>query len=184
MRKLTMPELNRLTVEEFKAAEKIPIIIVLDNIRSQNNIGSVFRTADAFLLQRIYLCGITATPPHREIHKTALGATESIDWRYFEHTCDALSALHAEGYAIIAVEQTDNSIPLDKYSPPPGKKLAFLFGNEVNGIEDRLLKFVDSCIEIPQFGTKHSLNISVAAGIVLWDVLTKQKIIINKCNPL
>jgi len=179
-----MSELNRLTVEKFKAAEKIPLVIVLDNIRSQNNIGSVFRTADAFLLRGIYLCGITATPPHREIHKTALGATESVDWRYYDNTAIALSGLHSEGYIIIAVEQTNKSIPLDQFSPPPGKKLAFLFGNEVNGIEDHLLNYVDSCIEIPQFGTKHSINISVAVGIVLWDFLMKQKKIINKCNPL
>jgi len=184
MRKLTMPELNRLTVDEFKASEKIPVVVVLDNIRSQNNVGSVFRTADAFLLQGIYLCGITATPPHREIHKTALGATESVDWRYFENTGTAISELHSNGYAVIAVEQTNASILLDQFLPQPGQKLAFLFGNEVDGIDDQLLNLVDSCIEIPQYGTKHSINISVVVGIVLWDVQTKLKKMINKRNPL
>lgn len=179
-----MPELNRLTVEQFKASEKIPIVVVLDNVRSQNNVGSVFRTADAFLIQGVYLCGITATPPHREIHKTALGATESVDWRYFKNTDAALSELHSEGYMIYAVEQTNVSIPLEQFLPQPGQKLAFLFGNEVNGVDDQLLNLVDSCIEIPQSGTKHSINISVVVGIVLWDVLYKLKKVINKRNPL
>lgn len=179
-----MPELNRLSVEEFKASEKVPVVVVLDNVRSQNNVGSVFRTADAFLLQGIYLCGITAIPPHREIHKTALGATESVEWRYFENTTIALSDLHSNGYTLIAVEQTDSSIPLDQFHPQPGQKLAFLFGNEVNGIDEQLLSLVDACIEIPQSGTKHSINISVAVGIVLWDVLARLKKIINKRNPL
>ncbi|MEI6456511.1 MAG: RNA methyltransferase [bacterium] len=180
MRKLTMTELNRLSVEEFRSAEKNRVIIVLDNIRSQNNVGSVFRTADAFLAEAVYLCGITATPPHREIHKTALGATESVNWRYFEETREALTELRTNGYYIIAVEQTDKSIPLNEFLHPEGKKLALLFGNEVNGIEEELLELADLSIEIPQLGTKHSINISVAVGIVLWDLLNRGKKLINK----
>jgi 23S rRNA (guanosine2251-2'-O)-methyltransferase len=183
MRKLTMSELNRLSIEEFKSAEKSPVVLVLDNIRSQNNVGSVFRTADAFLAEEIILCGITATPPHREIHKTALGATESVRWRYFEQTREALTELRSKGYRIIAVEQTDASIPLQDFLPPEGKKLALLFGNEVNGIDEQLLELADLSIEIPQSGTKHSINISVAVGIVLWDILNRGKKLINKCNP-
>jgi len=171
-----MSELNRLTIEDYKATEKLPLIIVLDNIRSQNNIGSVFRTADSFRVQSIYLCGITATPPHREIHKTALGATESVEWRYFSSTADALEMLHSESYTILAVEQTEGSIPLNRYQPDPGKRLAVVFGNEVNGIEDAALSYSDACLEIPQFGTKHSLNVSVAVGIVIWDLFGKIKI--------
>jgi len=170
-----MIELNRLTTEEFRASEKIPIIIVLDNVRSQHNIGSVFRTADAFRLEGIYLCGITATPPHREIHKTALGATETVTWRYFETTIKAVKQMADDGYHIIAVEQVEGGTLLQDYIPPEGKKLALIFGNEVNGIEDEVLKLAHHCIEIPQFGTKHSLNISVAAGIVIWDIFFKSK---------
>jgi 23S rRNA (guanosine2251-2'-O)-methyltransferase len=173
MRKLTMPELQRLSVEEFKAAEKLPVVVVLDNIRSQNNIGSVFRTADAFRLQGIFLCGITATPPHREIQKTALGATESVDWRYFNTTGEAVLHLLALGYTILAVEQAEGSIKLPDYQPAMAEKLAIIFGNEVNGIDDEILTQVNGCIEIPQFGTKHSINVSVAVGIVIWDLFGK-----------
>lgn len=171
MRKLTMSELNRMSIEEFRLAEKNRVTIVLDNIRSQNNVGSVFRTADAFLAEEILLCGITATPPHREIHKTALGATESVKWRYHERTSDALLELRSRDYLVIAVEQTDQSVPLNEFIPPAGRKLALLFGNEVNGIDDKLLELTDLSVEIPQFGTKHSINISVSVGIVLWDIL-------------
>ncbi len=173
MRKLTMPELQRLTIEEFKAAEKLPIVVVLDNIRSQNNTGSVFRTADAFRLQGVYLCGITATPPHREIHKTALGATESVDWHYMPTTLQAVGELRASGYTVLAVEQTLGSILLPDYQPLTGEKIAIIFGNEVNGIEEEVLPHVQGCIEIPQFGTKHSINVSVAVGIVIWDLFGK-----------
>jgi 23S rRNA (guanosine2251-2'-O)-methyltransferase len=175
MHKRTMPELNRLTVEEFKAAEKLPVVIVLDNIRSQNNIGSVFRTADAFRLKGVYLCGITATPPHREIHKTALGATESVDWQYFPSTGEAAKELLQQGYTLIAVEQVEGSILLPEFQPTAGKKFAIVFGNEVNGVDDEVLEYISECIEIPQFGTKHSINVSVAVGIVVWDLFTKLK---------
>lgn len=175
MRKLKNAELNRITVEEFKEKKKTPVVIVLDNIRSQNNTGSIFRTADAFLLEGIYLCGITATPPHREIHKTALGATESVNWEYYKHTGDALEKLKEMGYRIFAVEQTDESILLDDFSPSREEKIAFIFGNEVHGIQDEIIDMVDNCIEIPQFGTKHSLNISISAAIVIWDVFIKLK---------
>ena len=159
-RKLLNEELNRLTTEEYKDAEKLPIVVVLDNVRSLNNIGSVFRTSDAFRLSKIYLCGITATPPHREIHKTALGAEESVDWEYFEETTDAVQALKNEGYTILSVEQVENR-----------RKYAFIFGNEVKGVQQEVVDLSDDCIEIPQFGTKHSFNISVTAGIVLWQVI-------------
>jgi len=175
-----MSDLNRISVEEFKTAEKIPVMIVLDNIRSLNNIGSVFRTADAFRLTGICLCGITAVPPHREIHKTALGATESVAWSHYTTTLDAISLLRLEGYHIIAVEQAEGSTPLNRYFPEPDRKLAILFGNEVNGVEEEALKQSDGCIEIPQFGTKHSINISVAVGIVIWDIFSKLTFYQNK----
>ena len=171
-----MSELSRLTVEEFKTFEKMPVVVVLDNIRSQNNVGSVFRTSDAFRLQGIYLCGITATPPHREIHKTALGATESVDWQYFATTLEAVKTLHSNGYTILAVEQADGSILLSDFQPTAGNKFAIIFGNEVHGIEDEVLTYADGCIEIPQYGTKHSINVSVAVGIVIWDVFVKLKL--------
>jgi 23S rRNA (guanosine2251-2'-O)-methyltransferase len=173
MRKLTMPELKRMMVTEFKAAQKVPVVVVLDNIRSQNNIGSVFRTADAFRLQGVFLCGITATPPHREIHKTALGATESVDWLYFPNTIDAVNHLRSAGYTILAIEQTEQSIKLNNFQPTTNEKLAIIFGNEVDGIADEVLSHVHGCIEIPQYGTKHSLNVSVAVGIVIWDLFGK-----------
>lgn len=180
MKKLTMPELRRLTVEEFKTSEKSPVVVVLDNIRSQNNIGSVFRTADAFRLSGIYLCGITATPPHREIHKTALGATESVDWVYVPTTLEAVKELRSKGFTILAVEQAEGSIKLADYLPAPGEKLAVIFGNEVNGIEEEVLPHVQGCIEIPQYGTKHSINIAVAVGIVIWELFNKMNLFKNK----
>jgi 23S rRNA (guanosine2251-2'-O)-methyltransferase len=173
MRKLTMEELNRTDVAGFREMTKIPLLIVLDNIRSQQNIGSVFRTADAFRLEGICLCGISATPPHREIHRSALGATESVHWEYFETTPEACIALKERGFLLFGVEQTDESNFLHEFEPPPGRKMALVFGNEVNGIEDAVLPLLDGCLEIPQFGTKHSLNISVSVGIVVWDIVEK-----------
>jgi len=164
---------SRLSVEEFKAAGKVPVVIVLDNIRSQMNTGSVFRTADAFRLESLHLCGITATPPHREIYKTALGATDSVHWEYFAETLQSVSLLRSQGYHLVAVEQKTGSIPLHEFAPPPEKKIAFIFGNEVNGIDDSLAIQADQCIEVPQFGTKQSLNIAVCVGIVIWDFFNK-----------
>lgn len=166
MRKLRTEELKRIGIEDYKQAKKTPIIIVLDNIRSLSNIGSVFRTADAFRVESIFLCGITACPPHREIQKTALGATESVSWRYFSTTQEAINFLKADSYTIFAVEQTDNSILLNDFIPI--EKSAYVFGNEVDGVDDEVLKNCDGSIEIPQEGTKHSLNVSVCAGIVMW----------------
>ncbi len=171
MEKLSMDELNRKSVDEFKQSEKIPIVVVLDNIRSMHNVGSVFRTADAFLLQSIYLCGFTPQPPHRDIHKTALGATETVEWKYFADATDALKQLRDEGYKIFAIEQAKGSISLQQFKFEQDDKLAVIFGNEVSGVGDEVLKFCDGCIEIPQLGMKHSLNISVAAGIVLWELV-------------
>jgi len=167
-----MDELNRMSAEEFKKAEKLPIILVLDNVRSMNNVGSVFRTADAFLLEAIYLCGVTATPPHREIQKTALGATETVNWKHFETTIEAVHSLKNEGYKIYAVEQADKSIMLDKFALD-SNKIALVFGNEITGVEQAVIDVCDACIEIPQYGTKHSLNISVSAGIVVWEISLK-----------
>jgi tRNA G18 (ribose-2'-O)-methylase SpoU len=171
MRKLKNSELNRINIADFKKAEKLPVIVILDNIRSLNNIGSFFRTGDAFGIEGVYLCGITATPPHREIHKTALGATESVDWEYFETTNDAILHLQKNDYSIIAVEQMDNSISLSDYNFRKHQKIALIFGNEIKGISNETLPFIDESIEIPQFGTKHSLNVSVSGGIVLWHLL-------------
>lgn len=168
--KLSMDELHRISVEEFKAADKLPLTVVLDNVRSQNNIGSVFRTSDAFRVERICLCGICSTPPHRDIHKTALGAEESVAWSYHEETADCIQALKAEGYKIYAVEQVDDSMKLDALPESLGEKVAVVFGNEVEGVQDELLPLCDGSIEIPQQGTKHSLNISCAAAIVLWEL--------------
>ena len=170
MRKLGMDELGRKTVEEFKQAEKNPVIAVLDNIRSMHNVGSVFRTADAFLIEAICLCGYTPQPPHRDIHKTALGATETVDWLYCPQAADAVLELKQRGYKVYAVEQAEGSMSLGKFVAPAGEKIAVVFGNEVEGVQGELLKLCDGCIEIPQFGMKHSLNISVAAGIVLWEL--------------
>jgi len=168
-----MDELGRKTVEEFKQAEKTGIIAVLDNIRSMHNVGSVFRTADAFLIEAICLCGYTPQPPHRDIHKTALGATETVDWLYYNNTVDAVNDLKQRGYAVYGIEQTVDSISLEKFMPASNKPLAIVFGNEVEGVNADVLKLCDGSIEIPQFGMKHSLNISVAAGIVLWELKRK-----------
>ena len=170
MRKLKNEELNRLSIESYKLAEKLPIVLVLDNVRSLNNIGSIFRTADAFRIKSIFLCGITATPPHRDIHKTALGATDSVDWKYFKTTEKALLELKKNGYLILAVEQADNSILLNNFQPSKAEKFALIFGNEVHGVGSNVIEMADQCIEIPQSGTKHSFNVSVSAGIVLWDI--------------
>lgn len=168
-KKLDMIELNRKSVEEFKKSRKNKIIVVLDNVRSQHNIGSVFRTCDAFLVEAIYLCGICATPPNKEIHKTALGAEDSVHWEYFQKTEDAINQLIRNNYSPIAIEQTKQSISLDRFEPEQGKSYALVFGNEVKGIEQQVINQCLSSIEIPQFGTKHSFNISVSAGIVLWE---------------
>ena len=175
MRKLKTGELNRKSIEEFKKSEKISVIVILDNIRSMNNIGSVFRTSDAFLIEKILLCGITAKPPHNDIRKTALGATESVDWEYFGKTEDAINKLKNENYTIISIEQAENSIKLQDFKPEKNKKYALIFGNEVKGVQQQIVDMSDFCIEIPQEGTKHSLNISVSAGIVLWDFFQKLK---------
>jgi tRNA G18 (ribose-2'-O)-methylase SpoU len=169
MKKLKLEELGRMDVAAFKAASKTPIIIVLDNIRSMNNIGSVFRSADAFAVEAIYLCGITAQPPHREIEKTALGATDSVQWKYFENTLAAIADLKAKAYHICAIEQVANSVSLAQLSIDKELKYALIFGNEVMGVEQQAIDQSDTCIEIPQFGTKHSFNIAVTAGIVLWE---------------
>jgi tRNA G18 (ribose-2'-O)-methylase SpoU len=168
MRKLKNEELGRLSAEEYQDATKLPVVMVLDNVRSLNNVGSVFRTSDAFRVEQICLCGITGKPPHREIHKTALGATESVPWQYFRTTLDAVSDLKHKGYILIGIEQIDESTALQEFSPDPSAQLAFIFGNEINGIDPEVLPYLDRCIEIPQFGTKHSFNISISAGIVLW----------------
>ncbi len=170
MRKLTNDELNRKSVTEFRASEKSPFIIVLDNVRSLNNVGSIFRTADAFLVEALWLCGITATPPHREIHKTALGATESVSWRYFASTEVAVRELKESGYLIVSVEQAEGSVSLDGFITEPGKKYALVFGHEINGVTEEVINLSDACIEIPQYGTKHSFNVAVSAGIVLWEL--------------
>ena len=168
-RKLKLEELNRISIEEFQETKKIPLVVVLDNVRSQNNIGSVFRTSDAFLVKEIILCGITATPPNTEIHKTALGAEESVEWRYFEDTINALNTLRAEGYIIYSIEQTENSLNLESLQLDKHKKYAIILGHEVHGVLQEAIHLSDGCIEIPQYGTKHSLNVSVTAGIVIWD---------------
>ena len=173
MRKLRNHELNRKSVEEFKEAKKIPFVVVLDNVRSLNNIGSVFRSSDAFLIETIYLCGITACPPNKEIHKTALGATDSVNWKYFENTIDAVKELKENDYLIASIEQAENSVSLEEFDVEKTKKYAFIFGHEVKGVKQEVVNASDVCIEIPQYGTKHSLNISVSAGIVLWEMFKK-----------
>jgi 23S rRNA (guanosine2251-2'-O)-methyltransferase len=170
MRKLLNKELERKTVEQFRKSTKSPFVIVLDNVRSQSNVGSIFRTADAFVTEAIYLCGITATPPHREIQKTALGATEAVTWKYFTSTLEAVNHLKAEGYKIVGVEQVEGSIALDEFITEADKKYALIFGHEINGVDQEVLNQCDTCIEIPQFGTKHSFNIAICVGIVLWEV--------------
>lgn len=173
MRKLNNEELPRLSIEGFKQADKMPLVVVLDNIRSCNNVGSVFRTSDALLVSQICLCGITATPPDKEIHKTALGAENTVDWKYFETTEEAVKVLKKNGYRIIAIEQVEGSIALNEYMPEQGQKLALIFGNEVKGVQQEVVDLCDQTIEIPQFGTKHSFNISVSAGIILWELFNK-----------
>lgn len=173
MRKLKNEELGRLNVDQFKKTEKIPVSIVLDNIRSLNNIGSVFRTADAFLIKKIYLCGITATPPHKDIHKTALGATDSVEWEYVEDIMVLLERLRKEEVKTIAIEQAEGAEMLHEFKPVPQDSYALIFGNEVKGVQQKVVDSCDSVLEIPQFGTKHSLNISVSAGVVIWDFWSK-----------
>jgi 23S rRNA (guanosine2251-2'-O)-methyltransferase len=173
MRKLSMDDLNRDSVEDFKNKKKIPLVLVLDNVRSLNNVGSVFRTADAFMAEKVYLCGITGTPPHRDIEKTALGATESVAWEHAPVTLELVKQLQADGYIICSVEQAENSTMLNDFQPEPGQSYAFVLGNEVFGVEQEVVSASDVVLEIPQFGTKHSLNISVAAGVVVWDFLSK-----------
>ncbi|ALM49639.1 RNA methyltransferase [Flavobacterium psychrophilum] len=173
MRKLANSELGRKSIDDFKQAEKTPLILILDDIRSLHNIGSVFRTADAFLIEKIYLCGITATPPNKEIHKTALGATDTVAWEYAKDVLDVITKLQAEATEVWAIEQVENSVYLNDFIPEPQKKYALVFGNEVKGVSQEAIKLCSGTIEIPQLGTKHSLNISVSAGIVVWDIFQK-----------
>ncbi len=175
-KKLSLKELNRIDLVQFHKKKKTPIVIVLDNIRSMSNIGSVFRTSDAFLIEEIHLCGITSCPPNKEIHKTALGATESVKWRYFENTMDSINSLKKENYQVISVEQAKNSVKLNEFSVINSQKTAFVFGNEVKGVQQEIIDQSDFCLEIPQYGTKHSLNISISAGIVIWHAF-------NSMNP-
>ena len=174
-RKKNILELERSSVEAYKTQEKTPLILVLDNVRSALNVGSAFRTADGFALQKIYLCGITAQPPHKEILKTAIGATDSVDWEYVEDPTEAVQKLKAEGWQVWAVEQAENSTSLEQFHPQKNSKIAVVFGNEVTGVADEVMDIVDGALEIPQFGTKHSLNISVCVGIVAWDLFVKLK---------
>lgn len=175
MRKLRTNELNRLNPEEYEQTGKMPLVVVLDNVRSCNNIGSFFRTSDALLVDSIYLCGITATPPNKEIHKTALDAEKTVNWAYFEHTEEAIAKLKSDGFTVYAIEQIDRSIMLPEFSPKADEKVALVFGNEVKGVQQKVVDICDGAIEIPQFGTKHSFNVSVSAGIVLWDIFKKMK---------
>ncbi|MBE0662149.1 MAG: RNA methyltransferase [Bacteroidales bacterium] len=173
MRKLSLAELGRMNNEEHRKAQKLPVIVVLDNLRSQHNIGSIFRTADAFRFEAIYLCGISATPPQREMNKTALGATESVAWKYFETTLYAIEELKAKGYKICSVEQTEGSTPLSGFEIPAANGLAVVFGNEVTGVDQSIVDASDFCVEIPQYGTKHSLNVAVSAGIISWEIVNQ-----------
>lgn len=175
MRKLKITELNRLTTEEFKQHKKIPLIVILDNVRSLHNVGSVFRTSDAFLIEAVYLCGITSTPPHPEIHKTALGAENSVEWKYFQDCHQAISEIKQNNYTVYSVEQAEGSIMLPQLTLDSEKKYAVVFGNEVKGVQQSIIDMCDGCVEIPQFGTKHSLNVSVTAGIIIWEFATKLK---------
>ena len=168
MKKLRTIEMQRLSVDEFRQAEKLPLIVVLDDVRSMHNVGSVFRTGDAFRIEAVYLCGITSTPPSTEIHKTALGAEESVSWKYFKTALEAIEALKAEGYEIYSIEQAHGSTKLQDFVPSLGKKYAVVLGNEVKGVHQEVIDASDGCLEIPQFGTKHSMNVSVAAGIIIW----------------
>ncbi len=173
MRKLKVTEMGRLSLAEYKASEKQPIVVVLDHVRSLYNVGSVFRSSDAFCIESVVLCGITARPPHPEIHKTALGAEESVEWKYFEQTEDALTWLKQQGYTVLAIEQCEGSTMLQDFQREPGKKYAVVLGNEVKGVQQQVVDLCDGCLEIPQYGTKHSLNVSVAAGIILWHLSKK-----------
>jgi 23S rRNA (guanosine2251-2'-O)-methyltransferase len=173
MRKLRINELGRISVNDFKSTEKIPIIVVLDNVRSLHNVGSIFRTSDAFCLEAIYLCGITSTPPNKEIHKTALGAEESMQWHYFDKTIDAAIKLKEQGYFLIGIEQVEGSTSLETFEPQKKQKYAIILGNEVRGVNQKVIDQCALCLEIPQFGTKHSFNVSVSAGIVLWEMSKK-----------
>lgn len=175
-RKLKITELNRISAEEFKKADKLPLVVVLDNVRSLHNIGSVFRTSDAFRVECIYLCGITAVPPHPEIHKTALGAEFTVDWKYVNNAIEAVDNLRQKGYIVYSVEQTENSIMLENIRLEQEKRYAVVLGNEVKGVQQEVIDHSDGCIEIPQYGTKHSLNVSVAAGIIIWDLSKQLKI--------
>jgi tRNA G18 (ribose-2'-O)-methylase SpoU len=172
-RKLQLEELNRISPEEFKQVEKTPLIVVLDNVRSLHNVGAVFRTSDAYLVEAVYLCGITSTPPNAEIHKTALGAEFTVDWRYWEHTLDAVAQLKADGYTVYSIEQAEGSIMLPELVLNKTKKYAVVLGNEVKGVQQEVIDASDACIELPQYGTKHSLNVSVTAGIVIWEFALK-----------
>jgi len=176
MRKLKLEELGRISIDEFKKTEKIPVVVVLDNIRSAHNIGSVFRTSDAFLIEKVYLCGITATPPNKEIRKTALGATESVEWEHVRETANLIPELKSAGFRILAVEQTQGSKFLSEVELNPDEKYAVVFGNEVDGVQQPVINQSDLCVEVPQSGTKHSLNVSVCAGIVLWEFYKKLEI--------
>lgn len=174
-RKLKITELNRISAEEFKKADKLPLVVILDNVRSLHNIGSVFRTSDAFRVECIYLCGITANPPHPEMHKTALGAEFTVDWKYVNNAVEAVDNLRQEGYVVFSVEQAENSIMLENIQLEQGKRYAVVLGNEVKGVQQEVIDHSDGCIEIPQYGTKHSLNVSVTAGIVIWDLFKQLK---------
>jgi tRNA G18 (ribose-2'-O)-methylase SpoU len=173
MKKLKLEELGRISIDEFKSIEKLPVCVLLDNVRSLHNVGSVFRVSDAFRLEKIYLTGITGIPPHREINKTALGATESVSWEYFENPAEAARQLKSDGYQLLVIEQTSESIPLQQFKPEMNAKYCIVFGNEVNGVSEAVIEFADLAIEIPQAGTKHSLNVSVCVGIVAWEVYRK-----------
>lgn len=173
--KLSMEQLGRMSVDEFKSSDKFPLTIVVDNVRSMHNVGSIFRTSDAFLVEKIYLCGITPTPPHREIQKTALGATESVDWQYAESTIEVVNQLKKEGWTILALEQTTNSVMLDELKVEKGEKIAIVLGNEVEGVNQEVINLCNKAVEIPQFGTKHSFNVSVSCGIMLWQVYLSLK---------
>lgn len=179
LRKLKVTEMNRLTVDEFKQAKKLPLVVVLDEVRSLHNIGAVFRTSDAFLIDHICLCGITATPPHPEMHKTALGAELTVDWKYYQHTQEAVDALHEAGYTIFAIEQCEGSTMLDELQLDSDRKYAIVLGNEVKGVQQEVVNMCDGCIEIPQYGTKHSLNVSVTAGILIWEFA--YRMVKNRC---
>ena len=176
MKKKTMMELHRISCEQFKEACKIPLVVILDDIRSLNNVGSIFRTSDAFVVECIILCGITATPPHPDIHKTALGAEDSVNWIYMEKVTDAIDMLHERGYTVCSIEQVNGSISLDDFNVENGKKYAVILGNEVKGVQQQAVDMSDYCIEIPQYGTKHSLNVSISAGIVIWQFFNKMKL--------